>query len=149
VGLDRLADAGSRHAGIGLAVRLPLFDAGRLRANYRGKAADLDAAIAVYNGAVVAAVHEAADQIASVQSIARQEAEQAQAQAAAESAYELAVARYQEGLGSYLIVLSAETGVLTQRRAAVDLKARTLVAQAELMRALGGGYTTPKSDRVH
>ena len=140
IGLGNLLDFGSRQAGIGPAVRLPLFDAGRLRANYRGKAADLDAAIAAYNGAVVEAVREAADQISSLLSIERQQAEQARAQASVESAYELAVARYKAGLGSYLVVLSAESAVLTQRRASVDLKARTLVAQAELMRALGGGY---------
>lgn len=140
IGLGQLLDAGSRHAGIGPAIRLPLFDAGRLRANYRGKAADLDLAIALYNGTVVEAVRETADQIGSIRSIARQQAEQSEAQAAAESAYALAVKRYRAGLGTYLTVLSAESSVLAQRRAAIDLDARELVAHAELMRALGGGY---------
>ena len=140
IGLDQLLDVGSRQSGIGAAIRLPIFDAGRLRASYRGKAADLDAAVASYNGAIVEAMHEAADQISSLQSIGRQETEQQQAQTSAEEAYELATARYRAGLGSYLVVLSAETSVLAQRRAAVDLKSRTLVAQTELMRALGGGY---------
>jgi outer membrane protein TolC len=36
-------------------------------------------------------------------------------------------------------VLSAETGVLAQRRLAVDLTARALDTQVGLMRALGGG----------
>ena len=142
IGLDQLFDIGSRQSGIGAAVRLPLFDAGRLRATYRGKAADVDAAVAAYNAAVVEAIHDAADQISSLQSIARQSLEQRQAQASAEQAYQLAVARYRSGLGSYLLVLTAETGVLGQRRAGVDLKARVLVAQADLMRALGGGYVS-------
>jgi NodT family efflux transporter outer membrane factor (OMF) lipoprotein len=47
IGLDQLLDIGSRQAGIGPAVRLPIFDAGRLRASYRGRAADVDAAVAV------------------------------------------------------------------------------------------------------
>ena len=145
IGLDQLFDIGSRQSGIGAAVRLPIFDAGRLRASYRGKAADLDAAVAAYNAAVVEAVHEAADQIGSLQSIARQGLEQRLAQTSAEQAYTLAVARYQSGLGSYLLVLSAETGVLGQRRAGVDLKSRMLVAQADLMRALGGGYVSASS----
>ena len=148
IGLDQLLDVGSRQSGIGAAIRLPIFDAGRLRASYRGKAADLDAAVASYNGAVVEAMHEAADQISSLQSIERQEAEQQQAQSSAEEAYKLAVARYRSGLGSYLAVLSAETGVLAQRRAAVDLKSRTLVAQTELMRALGGGYVRAPSTNL-
>ncbi len=140
LGLDRLFDNGSRAMGIGPAIRLPIFDAGRLRASQRAKAADLDAAIAAYNGVVLAAVQDAADQISALQSLARQQQDQIRAQAFAERAYRLAVERYEAGLGSYLVVLSAETGVLAQRRAAAELSARALDSQAELMRALGGGY---------
>lgn len=143
LGLDRLVEAGSRQAGIGPAVSLPLFDAGRLRANEAGRAAELDAAIAVYNAAVLDAVREAVDQVDTLRFVERQRAEQAQAAAAAEAAYALARHRYRAGLGSYLVVLSAESGVLTQRRSGIDLMARGLDAQADLMRALGGGYTAP------
>ena len=45
------------------------------------------------------------------------------AQAAAESAYDLARQRYRAGLGNYLAVLTAETNVLAQRRSAADLDA--------------------------
>jgi NodT family efflux transporter outer membrane factor (OMF) lipoprotein len=140
IGLDRLVHAGSEQYGIGPALTLPIFDAGRLRANLRGKTADLDAAIESYNGAVLDAVHDAADQISSVRSIERQQAEQAKAQAAAESAYDLATQRYKAGLGTYLTVLNAESTVLNQRRLATDLKARALDVQIALIRALGGGY---------
>jgi NodT family efflux transporter outer membrane factor (OMF) lipoprotein len=143
IGLDRLVRSGSEQYGIGPALTLPIFDAGRLRANLRGKTADLDAAIESYNGAVLDAVHDAADQISSVRSIARQQAEQAKAQAAAESAYDLATQRYKAGLGSYLTVLNAESTVLNQRRLATDLKARALDVQIALIRALGGGYAEP------
>ena len=81
-----------------------------------------------------------ADQLAGQQSIARQQREQRNAQDAAESAYQLAVQRYRAGLGSYLVVLSAEGTVLAQRRLGVDLKARALDNQVQLIRALGGGY---------
>jgi NodT family efflux transporter outer membrane factor (OMF) lipoprotein len=140
IGLENLLQAGSRQFGIGPAIRLPIFDSGRLRANLSGKAVDVDAAVAAYNGAVLEALHDVADPIASLQSIARQQIEQAQAQASAESAYDLAIQRYRAGLGTYLIVLNAEDNVLTQRRSGVDLKARALDAQAQLSRALGGGY---------
>ena len=143
IGLDRLMRSGSEQYGIGPALTLPIFDAGRLRANLRGKTADLDAAIESYNGAVLDAVHDAADQISSVRGIERQQAEQAKAQAAAESAYDLATQRYKAGLGSYLTVLNAESTVLNQRRLATDLKARALDVQIALIRALGGGYTEP------
>ncbi|MGE5115741.1 MAG: efflux transporter outer membrane subunit, partial [Betaproteobacteria bacterium] len=139
-GLDRLLRAGSENFGVGPALRLPLFDAGRLRANLRGRTADLDAAVESYNAAVLDAVRDAADQIASLQSVGRQQGEQAAAQGAAESAYDLALQRYRAGLGTYLVVLTAETNVLAQRRAAAELKARALDAQVALARALGGGY---------
>ena len=140
IGLDRLLDIGSTQWGVGPAIRLPIFDAGRLRANLRGKTADLDAAIESYNGAVLEAIHEAGDAVASLQSLARQQAEQRQALEAAEGAYEIAVQRYKAGLGTYLNVLSAETAVLNQRRLGVDLAARVLDARVALYRALGGGY---------
>jgi len=140
VGLDNLLEAGSRQYGIGPAVRLPIFDAGRLRANYKGKAADVDSAVEAYNAAVLEALRETADALSSVRSVERQQREQALALASAERAYELASERYRGGLGSYLSVLTAETNVLTQRKADNDLKARALDTQVLLARALGGGY---------
>ena len=140
IGLGHFARADSRQGSLGPAISLPIFDSGALRGNLRGKAADLDEAIASYNASLLDAVHEVADQIASTRAIVRQQQEQQQAQAAAEAAYALAVDRYRAGLSSYLTVLAAETSVLTQRRLGVDLAARRLDVQASLIRALGGGY---------
>ena len=140
IGLGRLLESGSLQWGVGPALRLPVFDSGRLRANLKGKTADLDAAVESYNSAVLDAVHEAADQIASASSIGRQQAQQRAAQEAAEGAYDIAVQRYRAGLGNYLNVLTAEGAVLAQRRLAVDLAARALDARVGLMRALGGGW---------
>ena len=148
IGLDRLVKASSEQYGIGPALTLPIFDAGRLRANLRGKSADLDAAIESYNSAVIDAVHDAADQISSLRSIDRQQALQTSALTAAESAYDLATQRYRAGLGSYLIVLNAEASVLIQRRVATDLRARALDAQLGLIKALGGGYAAPAVPNV-
>ena len=140
IGLDRLLDSGSQQWGVGPALRLPIFESGRLRANLRGKTADLDAAVESYNAAVIDAVRDVADQVASAQAIVRQQTEQRAAQEAAEGAYEIAVQRYKAGLGNYLNVLTAETSVLAQRRLAVDLAGRALDTQVALIRALGGGY---------
>jgi NodT family efflux transporter outer membrane factor (OMF) lipoprotein len=140
IGLGRLIEAGSAQWGVGPAIRLPIFEGGKLRANLRGKAADLDAAVESYNAAVLDAIHDAADQMASAQSIARQQAEQRLAQASAESAYQIALQRYKAGLGTYLNVLTAENSVLAQRRLAVELAGRALETQVALVRAFGGGY---------
>jgi NodT family efflux transporter outer membrane factor (OMF) lipoprotein len=140
IGLGRLIQAGSEQWGVGPALRLPIFEGGKLRANLRGKTADLDAAVESYNSAVIDAVHDVADQVASAESITLQQTQQSAAQAAAESAFEIAVQRYKAGLSNYLNVLAAETNVLAQRRLAVDLSARALDTQVALIRALGGGY---------
>jgi len=142
IGFPKLFSLGSEQWGIGPAIHLPIFEGGRLRANLRGKTADMDAAIESYNAAVLDAIRDTADQLTSARSIARQQAEQRQAQQAAEAAYDLATQQYKAGLGTYLNVLAAETAVLNQRRLAVDLAARALDNQVALIHALGGGYRT-------
>ncbi|HCX82325.1 MAG: RND transporter [Curvibacter sp. RIFCSPHIGHO2_12_FULL_63_18] len=140
IGFDKLVQSSSAQWGVGPAIRLPLFEGGRLRANLKGKTADLDAAIETYNAAVVDAVRDVADQLASTQAISRQQREQKAAQQSAESAYAIAVQRFEAGLGNYLNVLTAETAVLTQRKLGVDLAARSVDTQIQLIRALGGGF---------
>lgn len=140
LGLDRLFDAGSRQLGVAPALRLPLFDGGRLRAQLGGRQAELDGAIAQYNGVVLDAAREAGDALASIASLARQQEQQAEAAASAEKAYRFAQERYRAGLGTYLVVLTTENQVLAQRRLAVDLRARQLDTRIALMKALGGGW---------
>jgi NodT family efflux transporter outer membrane factor (OMF) lipoprotein len=146
IGFDRLLESGSQQWGVGPAIRLPLFEGGRLRANLRGKTADLDAAIASYNGVVIDAVRDVADQIASTQAIARQQAEQVQALGKAQAAYDIAQQRFDVGLTTALNVLLAETAVLAQQRPGVDLAARALATQVQLIRALGGGFRDDTAD---
>jgi outer membrane protein TolC len=126
--------------GVTPALRLPIFDGKRLRAQLRGKQADLDTAIAQYNGAVLDAVKQAGDAVASVQSLQRQQL-QAESLAKAERAYDFAVQRYQAGLGSQITVLNTETQLINQRRLAVDLQARELDTRMALAAGLGGGWS--------
>ena len=140
IGLNNLFKAGSREYGVGPALSLPIFDAGRLRANYKAKATDVDSAVDSYNAAVLAALHETADALSSLRHAEVQRGEQGEALDRANRAYELALERYRGGLTTYLTVLTAETNVLAQRRIDSDFKAKSLDVQAQLARALGGGY---------
>lgn len=139
--LQRFAEAGSLTAGVGPALRLPIFEGGRLRANLAGRAAEADVAVETYNATLLRAMREVADEASSLGAIEAQQREQAGALTAAESAFELATQRYRAGLGNFLVVLTAEGTVLQQRRGAADLKARHLLAEVSLSRALGGGIT--------
>lgn len=141
IGFDHISKAGSEQWGVGPAVRLPIFDAGRLRAQLKGKSADVDMAIEAYNGLLIDAVREVADQIAVVQSIRAQSREQQDAQAKAQALYDIATQRFAAGLSNRTSVLGAQSAVLAQQRQAIDLQARALDAQVLLMRATAGSLS--------
>ena len=58
-------------------------------------------------------------------------------------AYRIAKLRYDGGLASCLTVLTAEDDAIVQRRIVADLEARRLTLDAQLARALGGGFRSP------
>src|SRR5260370_31675128 len=71
-GLNNFVQWNARDYGAGPLISLPLFDGGRLRAQYRGSEAQLDAAIAGYNDTVLRAVQQAADQISLLNALERE-----------------------------------------------------------------------------
>ncbi|MEO8756007.1 MAG: efflux transporter outer membrane subunit [Casimicrobiaceae bacterium] len=148
LGLPNFLLAGSSIFGVGPAIHLPIFEGGRLNANLRGREADANLAVAAYNEAVIDAVRDLADAVASIRGHARITAEQAQARAATTDAYNIAVIRYRAGLGNYLTVLTAQTQQLAQDRLNVDLEARAYELDVNLARALGGGYVDRAVDVV-
>ena len=140
IGFDHWLDAGSRQPGIGVAVNLPLFDAGRLRSLYRGNAAAVDGAVAAYNSTLLDALHDVADQLTILQALQAQLAGQEAVQGAAERSRDLALQRYQAGISDRLSALNMETALIAQRRASIELQARWIEGRIALLRALGGGF---------
>ena len=143
LGASNLLAAASGMAGVGPAITLPIFDAGRLRANLAAKDADYDVAVEQYNQTLADAMRDVVDQLASFRSVAEQRVQQRQALATTREAYELALLRYREGLGNYVQVLSAEQPLLDQQSLDAELHARELELSINLVRALGGGYEPP------
>ncbi|MBW8779849.1 MAG: efflux transporter outer membrane subunit [Burkholderiales bacterium] len=139
--LSKFLELPSKSWSFGPALHLPIFEGGQLRAQLKGKGADRDAAIQAYNQQVIDAVREAADAATSAASIGRQLALQRQALEASTASYDFSQKRYGQGLGNALVVLNAETQMLAERRLEVDLEYRALDVQAQLMKALGGGWT--------
>ncbi|HET6801550.1 MAG TPA: efflux transporter outer membrane subunit, partial [Casimicrobiaceae bacterium] len=140
LGGANLLTAASRMLGAGPAVTLPVFDAGRLRAQLAAKDADYDVAVEQYNQTLADAMREVVDQIVSFRSLDEQRRQQRDAAATTREAYDLALIRYREGIGNYLQVLSAEQPMLAQQSLDADLSARALELSINLVRALGGGY---------
>ena len=139
--LSKFLELPSKSWSFGPALHLPIFEGGQLRAQLKGKGADRDAAIQAYNQQVIDAVREAADAATSAASISRQLQLQRQALEASTASFDFSQKRYGQGLGNALIVLNAETQMLAERRLEVDLEYRALDVQAQLMKALGGGWT--------
>ncbi|HSH98184.1 MAG: efflux transporter outer membrane subunit [Methylophilaceae bacterium] len=144
-GLSKFLESGSTVLGVGPAIHLPIFDAGKLRAQLQIKNTDLDIAIASYNQVLVEAIHDIADQMTSIQNIRLQSTDQQAALSATESAYKLSTIRYEAGLTNYLTVLTAEDALIRERSRSVNLQARTLDLNIALIRSLGGGYSKPEA----
>lgn len=142
LGLGSLLTGGSQIYGLAPTLKLPIFDAGRLRAKLKFVNAQTDIAIAQYNDTLLGAMGEVVRAVSSIRTLARRATAQRAAQAAAESAYALALQRFQVGLTGYLTVLATEGGVLKERRVATALTARAFELDVALKRALGGGIDT-------
>lgn len=147
IGFEQFFNAGSRVLGIGPALRLPVFEGGRLRANLAARDAEFDAAVAQYQSTLVDALRDVAEQLTAWRAVELQLAQQRRAQTEVEEAYRIATLRYREGLTNYLGVLSVQTQVLAQRRLQADLLARRAALAIGLTRALGGGFDPEGSAR--
>jgi NodT family efflux transporter outer membrane factor (OMF) lipoprotein len=145
IGLDNLVKWDDRTVGAGPALSLPIFSAPRLKAQYSGALANEDLAIAAYNGAVVTAIQQTADQLTYVKSSALQLDKARASLAAAEDAYRLAQKRYQAGLSNYLVVLATETQVLNARTSYVDVLHSQALARIGLLLAVGGNFSRTHS----
>lgn len=140
VGLDQLLQASSASYGAGPGLHLPLFDAQRLRAEYRGATAQLDLAVAQYNQTVLDAVHDVADQLSQVDSLQQQLARQQERLQAAQRAQQLAQQRYSAGLGSRLPVLDLQLQALGTQRDLLDSSCQLITSRVSLLLMLGGSF---------
>ncbi len=139
-GFGRFLTAASRTASVGPAIHLPIFDAGELRAQLKGRYADFDYAIATYNQALVSALSEVAMQLTDVRSTDAQLVDAQAAQDAARKADELALVQYKAGLTNQLTVLNADVNALSADQAVANLRMNRRDQQIALASALGGGF---------
>jgi NodT family efflux transporter outer membrane factor (OMF) lipoprotein len=130
----------SRFYQFGPSLSLPIFDSGRLRANLSGKDAQYDLAVAQYNQTLVGALNQVTDELSALQSVQDQLAAQQRAQGAAQQAWQLALQRYQAGIGSYLEALVVRQQLLTANRGVAALQAQQVDLSVQLIQALGGGF---------
>ena len=139
-GWSRFLTSASRQVQFGPAIHLPIFDAGALRSQLKGRYADFDLDVANYNQTLITALSDVATQISSIRSIDKQSGDAQRALDASRKAYELAVIRYKAGLSPQLQVLNADQNLLAAEQTVTNLKMRRRDLQIGLIKALGGGF---------
>jgi NodT family efflux transporter outer membrane factor (OMF) lipoprotein len=145
-GFGRFLTAASRTANAGAAIHLPIFDAGELRAQLKGRYADFDDAVATYNQTLITALSDVATQLAQIRSSDVQLGDAQAAQQAARQADELAITQYKGGLTTQLTVLNADMNALQADQAVANLLMNRRDQQIALASALGGGYSDTSSE---
>ncbi|TXI25248.1 MAG: efflux transporter outer membrane subunit [Roseateles sp.] len=139
--LGDLLSAPARLYNIGPSLSLPLFDAGRNQANLAGAKAQVDESLAAFRGRLLQALREVDDALAELQGRSTTEAAQQRALQAARQALEVAHSRYDKGAVGYLEVTEAERSPLATERALAQLRGAQWAATAQLVKALGGGWS--------
>jgi NodT family efflux transporter outer membrane factor (OMF) lipoprotein len=134
----------------GPALSLPIFQGEALRSQLRKTDAEYDLAVAAYDQALVAGLHEVADAVQAMRALDAQLASTTQARDAAGQAWKVASDRFHAGIGNRLDVLSAQRPLLQFDQQLAVLRAQRLQAAVELDRALGGGldYASPPLPEV-
>ena len=140
LGLGSLFSSGSSFASVSPAVTLPLFHGGALQGQYRGRRGQYDEAVTLYDDKVIQALRETADTLTSEKQLEERLGQSRSALAAYEDALRVARGRYEQGLTTYLTVLTAEESVVNARLAVAQLETRSFTLDVQLVRALGGGF---------
>lgn len=146
IDLGHLLEAGSADPQIGIAIHLPLFDNGQRRAQLSVADSEIAAAVANYNDTVIGAAREvAADVVAGTQAASQRTQQLAQMDAATQLE-QSAAARVRQGVTDLRAQLAAQSMLLMQRDALVQLDAAALSADSALQRALGGGFDDSRNN---
>lgn len=120
-------------------VSLPIFDAGRNRANLDVAQVDRDIAIAQYEKSIQTAFREVADALAQRGTIDDQLAAQQSLTDATAESYRLSQARYDKGVDSYLNVLDSQRSMYSAQQNLISVRLSRLANLVTLYKVLGGG----------
>jgi NodT family efflux transporter outer membrane factor (OMF) lipoprotein len=130
----------SRFWSVGPALAETLFDAGLRRATVQQYQAAFAASVASYRQTVLTAFEQVENNLVALRLLSEELAQQEAAAASADRSLRLATARYRAGIDPYLNVITAQTILLTNQQAAVNLRAQQMTTSVQLIEALGGGW---------
>lgn len=140
LGIGNLFSSDASTYGAGAAIHLPIFEGGKLKADYAGATAQVDAAIADYNRTVLGAVRETVDALTRVRTLGDDLAQQQSAANGLAEVQRLNAVRVSTGLDSRLDLIGSDVRLLAARQETVNLQADKAIAQIQLLIAVGGGF---------
>ncbi|HET6955229.1 MAG TPA: TolC family protein, partial [Vicinamibacterales bacterium] len=125
---------------VGAGLLQPIFQGGRLRNNLAAMRARYDEALAMYQKAALNGYREVADSLVTIQKLALARTERQVGVDVLKDAADLARARYDSGLASYIEILTADETLFQQQLLVAQTIGAEMRARAGLYRALGGGW---------
>jgi NodT family efflux transporter outer membrane factor (OMF) lipoprotein len=136
--LSRALDLASRDTSMGVALDLPLFDAGKRRADLALQYDEYDMAREQYNQVILTALHDVADQISHLYFLDKQEMQQTTALQASERNYALTLSRYRHGIADYMHVVEIQSIYLQEQTQQLQLQHSRLQSLVAMIKAVGG-----------
>lgn len=137
--LSNLFDSDAFGWSFGPNISVPIFDAGRLDANYDVAKIEREQTLTSYEKSIQTAFREVSDVLATRATLGEQLAAQYRLQDNFEQTYQIADARFKAGISNYLDVLDAQRSLFSTQQGILDLELQKIVSQIELYQALGGG----------
>lgn len=139
--LNTLFQGGTWGATVAPSLLLPIFDAGRNRANLASAEAGRSIAVAQYERAIQAAFRDVADALAGRAFFGDQLQAQRNVVESEAARFRLSELRYRSGVANYLELMDAQRSLFTAQQALIVAQLSQLQNQVTLYRALGGGWT--------
>lgn len=139
-GLGSLLQIGNAVWSVGPQLAGTLLDGGALSAQVEGARANYDATVATYRLTILTAFQQVEDALAQQRILVQQERVQRAAVAAAREAERLSLNQYRVGTVPYTTVVQTQATALTAEQTLLTIRLNRLIASANLVKALGGGW---------
>ena len=138
--LSGLFDGGSGSWLFQPSINLPIFTAGRLKANLDYAEVQKNIQVASYEKAIQGAFQEVADGLAARTTYEQQLSAQRALVGTSEEYYRLAERRFRTGVDSYLTLLDAQRQLFSAKQQLIGDRLNQLTSEVNLYKALGGGW---------
>jgi len=138
--LGSLLNRPSQFWQLGPSLSMPLFDGGRAKTNAAAAMERAEAARADHRAKTLVALREVEDALVDLRQQSVQAEALERANAAAQSALDLANLRYSKGLTNYLEVLDSQRTLLQLERSSTQVAGSRLASSVRLIRSLGGSW---------